>query len=175
MTEIEDDADDGIVMAYGEAVNKYGRVVACSTTGREDTLINACPPPSTGLQTSTSTSGSTISTGTTSTSSRSSNCTKRSSSSGGIWAERRRIQIEKAREYIRQNFRTDDDEELMGGLEEVGLGGEQDDHMEEDEQVRTSMKGGHGRKRAKKRNPFIADECDVSKRGREEDDEEDVD
>ena len=64
----------------------------------------------------------------------------------------------------------------MGGLEEDGLGGEHDDDMEEDEEVRTGKKGGRGRKRAKKRNPFIADECEVSKRGREEDDEEeDVD
>ena len=43
--------------------------------------------------------------------------------------------------------------------------------MEEQEEVGTSKKGGRGRKRAKKRNPFIADECDVSKRAREEDDE----
>ena len=63
----------------------------------------------------------------------------------------------------------------MGGLEEVGLGGEQDDHMEEDEQVRTGKKGGRGRNRSKKRNPFIADECEVAKRGREEDDEEEDD
>ena len=61
----------------------------------------------------------------------------------------------------------------MSGLEEVGLGGEQEDEMEDDEEICTSMKGGHGRKRAKKRNPFIADECDVSKRGREDDEEED--
>ena len=76
------------------------------------------------------------------------------------------------REDIRQNFRTDDDE-LMGALEEDGLGGEQDDEMEEAEEIRRGKKGGRGRKRSKKRNPFIADECDVSKRGREEDDEDD--
>ena len=88
---------------------------------------------------------------------------------------RRRIQSEKAREYIRQNFRTDDDEELMGALEHVGLGAEQEDEMEEDEEIRTSKKCGRGRKRSKKRNPIIADECDVSKRAREDDAEEEDD
>ena len=83
--------------------------------------------------------------------------------------------MEKACEYIRQNFGTEDDEEVMRGMEEVGLGGEQDDEMEQDEEARTSKKWGSGRKRGKNRNRFIKDEYDVSKRAREDDEHEDDD
>ena len=44
--------------------------------------------------------------------------------------------------------------------------------MEEDDEFRTRKKGGDGRKRAKKRNPFIEDECELSKTGREKDEEQ---
>ena len=65
--------------------------------------------------------------------------------------------METARELVRQSLWSDDEDEghAMEG------GGEQDDGMDEEEEVR------HGRRR--RRNPFIDDECGVSKRGREED------
>ena len=63
--------------------------------------------------------------------------------------------MEEARELVRLSLWSDDEDE-----EEVGLeGGGEDDGMEEE--VRP------GRRRH--RNPFIDDECGVSKRGREDD------
>ena len=68
--------------------------------------------------------------------------------------------MEEARELVRLSLWSDDE------AEEVGLEGggeeEEDDGMEEEEEeVRP------GRRRH--RNPFIDDECGVSKRGREDD------
>ena len=66
--------------------------------------------------------------------------------------------MEEARELVRLSLWSDDEGE-EDGLE---AGGEEaDDGMEEEEEVRP------GRRRH--RNPFIDDECGVSKRGREDD------
>ena len=58
--------------------------------------------------------------------------------------------------------------EVMGGVEQVGLRGDQADEMEEHEEVRTSQKRGSVSRRAKKRNHFIKDECEVGKRAGED-------
>ena len=64
--------------------------------------------------------------------------------------------MEEARELVRQSLWSDDEGE-EDGLEGDG---KEDDGMEEEEEVRP------GRRRH--RNPFIDDECGVSKRGRED-------
>ena len=63
--------------------------------------------------------------------------------------------MEEARELVRQSLWSDEEDGLEGDGEEEG------DGMEEEEEVRP------GRRRH--RNPFIDDECGVSKRGREDD------
>ena len=75
-----------------------------------------------------------------------------------IWEKRRKKRVEEARELVRLSLWSDDEDEEEVGLE--GGGEEEDDGMEEEE-VRP------GRRRH--RNPFIDDECGVSKRGREDD------
>lgn len=56
---------------------------------------------------------------------------------------------------------------------EVGLAGEQDDEIdEEDEDRRTTNKGASGRTREKKRNPFIKYECEVKKTALEHEEDE---
>ena len=151
----------------------YGRVVACSKTDRDEKLMTPCPPAATELKTRTSTpitmsashcttsNGTTLKSGRTSKVSSSDN--KRSVSSGGLWSERRRIQIEKARKCIRQNFGTEHDEDVRRGAEEVRVCGEKDEEMEEEDEARSSKKWGSGRKGVKIRNPFIKEEGEISK------------
>ena len=89
----------------------------------------------------------------------------------GIGAERRRIQIEQARECIRQNVGTENggnDEVTPGLAEEVGLVGDQNAQMDEEEKLRLRRKWVCGRKLAKNRNPFTKAECDFSNRAGEE-------
>ena len=71
-----------------------------------------------------------------------------------IWEKRRKKRVETARELVRQSLWSDDEDDGMEGDGE-------DDGMEEENEVRP------GRRRG--RNPFIDDECGVSKRGREDD------
>ena len=63
--------------------------------------------------------------------------------------------MEEARELVRQSLWSDEQDGLEGG------GEAEEDGMEEEEQVRPGRRRHH--------NPFIDDECGVSKRGREDD------
>ena len=102
MTDIEDDAQDWVVMSRADAVRDYGRSLAVSDRGREETLQNPCPPP---LSTVTcSSTAPYMGSGAGSSSSGT------STSTAGVWAECRRDRIQSNKDLIRAMLDFDDED-----------------------------------------------------------------
>ena len=160
MTDIEDDAQDGVVMSRADAVSDYGWSLAVSDRGRDETLQNPCPPPLSTVTCSSTApymgSGADSSSGGAST------------STGGVWAERRRDRIQSNKDLIRAMLDFDDEDDEgevrreFEGMEELERADEEEDGEDEDE----LRPGCRGRRRCR----FLDDEAGESKRGREEDD-----
>ena len=115
VTDIEDDAQDGVVMTREDAVRDYGRRLAVSDRGRDEKLQNPCPPP---LSTITCSStapymgtgpGSSSDGASTSTGGASTSTGGASTSRGGVWAERRWDRIQSNKYLIRAMLDFDDD------------------------------------------------------------------
>ena len=86
VSDIKDDAQDAVVMSRADPVRNYGRGLAVSESGPDETVQHPCPPP---LSTVNSTSTAPyMRSGTGSSSGRA------STSAGGVWAERRRHRIQ---------------------------------------------------------------------------------
>ena len=91
-----------------------------------------------------------------------------STSTGGVWAERRRDRIQSKKDLIRAMLDFDDEDDEgevrreFEGMQDLERVDEEEDGEDEDE-VRPGCRG-------RRRNRFIDDECGVSKRGHEEDD-----
>ena len=132
-TDIEDDAQDGVMMSQADAARDYWKSLRISRQLRDETLQNPCPPPlSTITCTSTapylggSTAGKITSSKQTSSSrkptsegaggSRMASVQQTSSrtttTAGGIWAQRRRERLENGKEFLRKllGFADEDDE-----------------------------------------------------------------
>ena len=165
MTDIEDDAQDGVVMSRADAVRDYGRSLAVSDRGRDETLQNPCPPPLSTVTCSSTApymgSGAGSSSGGMSTSTGGA-----STSTGGFWAERRRDRIQSNKDLIRAMLDFDDEDD-EGEVRREFEGMEELERVEEDEEDEDEVRPGC---RGRRRNRFLDDECGVSKRGREEDD-----
>ena len=92
--------------------------------------------------------------------------TSTSTSTGGVWAERRRDRIQSNKDLIRAILDFDDEDD-EGEVRREFQGMEELERVEEEDEDEVRP-GGCGRRRCR----FLDDECGVSKRGREEEDDD---
>ena len=134
-------------MSRAHAVRDYGRSLAVSDPILDETLQNSCQP-----QLSTITCNSTapyVGAGSSSGAS--------STSTGGVWAERRWDRIERSKDFIRARLAVedeDDEREVRREFEAMEL--ERVEAGEEEHEVHPG----------RSRNPFIEDVCCVEERPR---------
>ena len=110
MNDIEDDAQDGVVMSRADAVRDYGRTLAVSDRARDETLQNPCPPPlstvtcsSTAPYMGSGAGSSSVGASTSTGGARTSTC--------GVWAQPRRDRIQSIKDLIRAMIDFDDEDE----------------------------------------------------------------
>ena len=152
------------MMSRADAVRDYGRSLAVSDRGREETLQNPCPPALSTV-TCSSTAPYMRSGGGSSSSGTSTSTGGASTSTGGVWAEKRRDRIQSKKDLIRTMLDLDDeDDEGEVRVEFEGMEEMERVEVEDEDEVRPGC-------RCRPRNRFLDEECGESKRGREEEDD----